>query len=94
MLKRNGVYIEAGANEGEFWSNTLLLETDFGWKGILVEPSPITQVLLLKKNRKAIIVDGCLSTEPHYLKVFDTGRTKLKSCLVPTYEYELRIPMH
>lgn len=34
-----GVYVEAGANDGLLWSNTLLLERK-GWSGLLVEPSP------------------------------------------------------
>lgn len=34
----DGFFIEAGAADGLFQSNTLILE-DLGWKGILVEPS-------------------------------------------------------
>jgi FkbM family methyltransferase len=35
----NGFYIEAGANNGIRQSNTLFLERNLGWKGILVEPN-------------------------------------------------------
>lgn len=34
-----GVYIEAGANDGLMQSNTALFEKEFGWRGLLVEPS-------------------------------------------------------
>jgi FkbM family methyltransferase len=37
--KRNGFFIEAGANDGVSQSNTLYYEKYFNWKGILVEPS-------------------------------------------------------
>jgi len=36
---KNGFYIECGANDGVFQSNTLRLEKDLGWKGLLIEPS-------------------------------------------------------
>lgn len=35
-----GVFIEAGANDGVFASNTLYFERHRGWSGLLVEPIP------------------------------------------------------
>jgi FkbM family methyltransferase len=35
-----GVFIEAGANDGIFCSNTLYFERNRGWTGLLVEPIP------------------------------------------------------
>ncbi len=40
MRLRNGMFVEAGANNGKSQSNTLFLERCRGWKGILVEPIP------------------------------------------------------
>ena len=37
--KEDGVFIELGANDGLFQSNTAFLEKSRGWKGILIEPS-------------------------------------------------------
>lgn len=40
LNRRGGFFVEAGANDGLFQSNTALLEQLWGWDGILVEPSP------------------------------------------------------
>uniref|UniRef100_A0A6C0DRJ1 Methyltransferase FkbM domain-containing protein n=1 Tax=viral metagenome TaxID=1070528 RepID=A0A6C0DRJ1_9ZZZZ len=48
--KRDGFFIELGANDGLFQSNTAFLEKERGWKGILNEPS-IKGYELCKKNR-------------------------------------------
>jgi hypothetical protein len=34
-MKRNGFFIEAGAYDGEMYSNSLYLEKRLGWKGLL-----------------------------------------------------------
>jgi len=38
--QKDGFFIEAGADEGEFLSNTLYFELMRGWSGLLVEPNP------------------------------------------------------
>ena len=37
---RDGVFVEAGANDGYTWSNTYYLERWNGWRGVLVEGIP------------------------------------------------------
>jgi FkbM family methyltransferase len=36
--KRDGYFVEIGASDGVEFSNTCMLEREFGWKGICVEP--------------------------------------------------------
>lgn len=40
LKKENGIFIELGANDGEFQSNTCFLEKYHNWTGLLIEPSP------------------------------------------------------
>ncbi|KAK8379285.1 hypothetical protein O3P69_019272 [Scylla paramamosain] len=58
----NGVYLEAGAVDGEYLSNTLYLEKHLGWSGVLVEPLPATYDALRRKHRKSYTLNAALST--------------------------------
>jgi len=61
-LKRSGYFVEFGAGDGVFLSNTLLLERDFGWKGLLAEPLPAYQHAI-RANRTAILETACVWRE-------------------------------
>ncbi len=39
-LQEKGFFIEAGAYDGEVFSNSLFYELKHGWTGLLVEPNP------------------------------------------------------
>jgi FkbM family methyltransferase len=58
-LKKSGVFVEFGATNGMALSNTLLLERQFGWTGILAEPARCWHEAL-KANRKARIDLRCV----------------------------------
>jgi FkbM family methyltransferase len=68
--KRNGFFVEFGATNGVDLSNTYLLETQYGWKGILAEPATIWHEDL-KKNRTADIEDSCVWTSSGQSLLFD-----------------------
>jgi FkbM family methyltransferase len=57
--KRNGFFVEFGATNGISLSNSYLLETAYGWRGILAEPARIWHKAL-KHNRRAIIDTRCV----------------------------------
>lgn len=58
--KRDGWFVEFGAMDGLRASNTLLLEREYGWSGIMSEPNPRYNVNLAK-NRKCQIDLRCVS---------------------------------
>lgn len=57
--KKDGFFVEFGACDGIYMSNTWLLEQEYGWRGILAEPNPYW-VNSLKNNRKAHIDNSCV----------------------------------
>lgn len=59
--KRNGFFVEAGAFDGKKYSNTLRLEMEFGWTGLLIEANLQSYKELKDKNRNAISINSCLS---------------------------------
>ncbi|KAL7636873.1 UNVERIFIED_CONTAM: hypothetical protein RMT77_012631 [Armadillidium vulgare] len=62
--KKNGTFIEAGAYDGETFSNTLILERELGWTGLLIEPNALYYKSIPLKNRKAQHARCCLSLSP------------------------------
>ncbi|XP_069193568.1 protein Star-like [Procambarus clarkii] len=63
--QRGGFFVEAGAYDGERISNTLHLEKELGWTGLLIEPDNENYKKLLTKHRKAWISHSCLSQESY-----------------------------
>lgn len=55
MNYKNRIFVEFGAANGINFSNTYLLETEFFWKGILVEPSRFWNESLQVNRPLAII---------------------------------------
>jgi FkbM family methyltransferase len=62
---RTGFFVEIGANDGFMLSNTVYLEEQFGWNGLLVEANPQYLDSLKKRNSKAVIA-AVVEKEGHY----------------------------
>jgi FkbM family methyltransferase len=69
-FKRNGFFVEFGATNGVNLSNTYLLEKEFGWNGILVEPAECWHTSL-KANRKCHIDTNCVWRESGSSLIFN-----------------------
>jgi len=77
--KRNGYFVEFGATNGIDLSNTYLLETEYGWNGILVEPATLWHKDL-EINRKTIIDKRCVWKQSGESLVFnETNYPELSS---------------
>ncbi|XP_052237875.1 uncharacterized protein LOC127849195 [Dreissena polymorpha] len=58
--KRNGFFVEIGAYDGQFLSNTLLLEMKNNWTGLLIEAIPHMFSLIASVNRNCYAINCCL----------------------------------
>ena len=61
-FRRGGYFVEFGATDGVYLSNTLLLERELGWTGILAEPARAWHERL-KRERHAQIDTRCVFSE-------------------------------
>lgn len=69
--------MEAGGFDGEFLSNTVWLEKNLGWTGLLVEPQPQRFQEMVYKRRKCWIANACLSDRNYpYASVLTSMETK------------------
>ena len=79
--KRGGYFVEAGAGDGLWISNTLLLERRYGWTGILIEPTSAFGAL--QRNRPGCICDNsALAGEAGMItmvEIFDRGQAAISA---------------
>ena len=77
--KQNGFYMEIGAGNGLWISNTLVLEKHFGWTGILVEPTG-NYTELVKNRPESICVNAVIASkhkEVTLCEIFDRGQAEI-----------------
>lgn len=97
--QRNGFFVEAGALDGEYLSNTLWLERDLGWSGLLVEADASSYKELRFKHRKSWVSHACLSPTPypkritfvnHFLTESQRGSLDVSTWAYRGHGHELR----
>jgi hypothetical protein len=67
--KRNGLYLEIGAQQPFYQNNTALLETEYGWDGISIEILPDLCAQFERERNNQIICED--ATKIDYLKLLD-----------------------
>jgi FkbM family methyltransferase len=77
-LKEQGYFVEFRATNRVDISNTWLLEKEFGWQGILAEPSRYWHKSLIE-NRTAHIVTDCVWSETGIEMLFNEVNNSLAS---------------
>jgi len=73
--KLNGFFIEIGASDGIELSNTYLLEKDYNWKGICVEPIPEKFKLLCNNRPNSICCSDAVYNESNKQVIFDISNS-------------------
>ena len=61
--KRQGTYVDIGAYDGIYLSNTAMLEFQFGWHGILVEPIREVYDRMIQRRPGSVCVYGAVSPQ-------------------------------
>lgn len=84
-----GFFVEFGAADGINLSNTFILEKEFNWQGILVEPAKIWHKKL-QMNRKCIIDFSCVHTESGGMINFLEAQDAFYSSSLQTFESQRR----
>jgi FkbM family methyltransferase len=69
-FKSNGYFVEFGAADGIYLSNSWLLEKKFGWQGIVAEPARCWH-RDLERNRNCKVDTDCVWSESHSLLPFN-----------------------
>lgn len=63
--QKTGFFLDSGALEGDIFSNSLWLEKERGWTGILVEVDPNNFRHLVQKRRKSWLSNTCVARAPY-----------------------------
>lgn len=85
--KRNGFFVEFGATDGREMSNTYLLEKEFGWTGILCEPS-VKWHNKLSSNRNCKIDHRCVWSVSNQDLFFSDTKTAEFSTINQFLDYD------
>ena len=57
-----GYFLDIGAHDGVYLSNTFLLEKRYAWKGLCIEANPLTFPSLLA-NRSCVCINKCVDNK-------------------------------
>jgi FkbM family methyltransferase len=67
--RTGGYFVDIGANDGVWLSNTYVLEKSFGWTGLLVEADE-RFFASLRENRSAALAPVCLDSKPGFIEFY------------------------
>lgn len=82
LPKDDGIFIEAGANDGIRQSNTYYFEKRRGWSGLLVEPVPRLAKRCQKVRRRSLVIEALLvapADEGKLVEIYDLDLMTLVS---------------
>ncbi len=90
--KRGGYFVEFGAVDGVYLSNTLFLEREMGWTGLLAEPNPAFAESLRRERTCAISTDCVYSHSDLVIDFMATKKGEFSRIadIVPGDAYEER----
>ncbi len=90
--KRGGYFVEFGAVDGVYLSNTLYLEREMGWTGLIAEANPVYAEALTRERTCAISTDCVYSRSGIVIDFLTTRKGEFSriSGIVPEDDHERR----
>src|SRR4051794_9981379 len=70
---QGGFFLDSGAGDGKDGSNTRLLEEEFGWTGICLEPNADLYARLLR-HRRCLCLNCCLYSRDDEVEFLEGAR--------------------
>jgi FkbM family methyltransferase len=86
--RTGGTFLEMGALDGIFLSNTLALENLLGWRGVLIEASPANYGKLQQQRKTQIVINAAVCDEVrtvHYMESGDTAVRGIVEFMAPSF---------
>jgi FkbM family methyltransferase len=86
--RMGGTFLEMGALDGIMFSNTLALETLLGWRGVLIEASPVNYGLLQEQRKTQVVINAAVCDEVrtvHYMESGDTAVRGIVEFMAPSF---------
>lgn len=71
--KRNGVFLELGALDGQTYSNTKFFEESMGWTGVLIEAIPDACAKIKQNRPNSKIYNNIVSTKSELMEIYVNG---------------------
>ena len=81
--RRDGFFVDIGANNGIDISNSYYLEQQLGWSGICVEPMPKVYAELVR-NRKCTCIQACVAAQDGEAEFLEVEGNEMLSGLAST----------
>jgi FkbM family methyltransferase len=88
---QGGFFVEFGGTDGIALSNSYLLETQFGWRGVIAEPARLWYPAL-RQNRACAIDERCVWTRSGQRVVFNQAPTPEHSTIAAYSDSDLLAP--
>jgi FkbM family methyltransferase len=86
LNKRNGTFLDIGANDGKTLSNTYFFEKELNWRGICIEPIP-SVFAKLRKERTCICENCCVFSKNEIVQFASVeGYAEMLSGIVGNYD--------
>ena len=93
MNGRKGFYVDSGANEAKFLSNTYFFDKCLGWSGLCIEPNPAYHKEL-SETRSCTLVKDCISNVDQWVHMdmpIDGTLSSVQSTTTTAQEKNLNI---